>query len=226
MGKARAEPLIFSVWADELTRGIVIPRIGEQRFAMTYGKRDFRAGLEGILARNDAWWCAPLSCEQQAGEALSRTLTKLQAAYGSDMRQWLWGDAHPALSAHKPFGSVAALAGIFNVSVSSGGDSYTVNVGQYNANPVPADVKAAGAKKLLGGRFVSRHAPSLRAIYDLGDLESSQFIYQTGQSGLALSGRYGDMSQEWADGRYRKLQMQPARWRHVLELQPQKVAKR
>ena len=107
----------------------------------------------------------------------------------------------------------------------SGGDSYTVNVGQYNANPLPADVKAAGAKKLLGGRFVSRHAPSLRAIYDLGDLESSQFIYQTGQSGLALSGRYGDMSQEWADGRYRQLQMQPARWRHVLELQPPKRAK-
>ena len=33
------------------------------------------------------------------------------------------------------------------------------------------------------------------------------------------------MSQEWADGRYRQLQMQPARWRHVLELQPQKLAK-
>lgn len=225
MDKARPEPLIFSVWVDELTRAIVIPRIGEQRFAMTYGKRDFRAGLEGILARNDAWWCAPLSCEQQAGEALTRTLNKLQAAYGSDPGQWRWGDAHPALSVHKPFGSVAALAGIFNVSVPSGGDSYTVNVGQYNANPLPADVKAAGAKKLLGGRFVSRHAPSLRAIYDLGDLESSQFIYQTGQSGLALSGRYGDMSQEWADGRYRQLQMQPARWRHVLELQPPKRAK-
>ncbi|QXZ10523.1 penicillin acylase family protein [Comamonas sp. Y33R10-2] len=223
MDKARAEPLIFSVWVDELTRGIVIARIGEQRFAMTYGKRDFRAGLEGILARNDAWWCAPLSCEQQAGEALTRTLAKLQAAYGSDIKQWRWGDAHPALSAHKPFGAVAALAGIFNVSVPSGGDSYTVNVGQYNPNPLPADVKAASAKALLGGRFVSRHAPSLRAIYDLGDLESSQFIYQTGQSGMALSGRYGDMSREWADGRYRKLQMQPARWRHALELQPQKT---
>ena len=214
MERDRPEPLIFSVWVDELTRGLVIPRIGEQRFAMTYGKRDFRAGLEGMLARNDLWWCAPLSCEQQAGQALTRTLTKLQAAYGSDPRQWRWGDAHPALSAHKPLGSVAALAGLFNVSAASGGDTYSVNVGQYNANPSPSDAKGP-----LGGRFVSRHAPSLRAIYDLGDLESSQFIYQTGQSGLALSGRYADMSQEWADGRYRKLQMQPARWRHVLELQ-------
>ena len=109
---------------------------------------------------------------------------------------------------------MAALAGVFNVSVASDGDTYTVNVGQYNANPQPSDAKGP-----LGGRFVSRHAPSLRAIYDLGDPESSQFIYQTGQSGLVLSGRYADMSAEWADGRYRKLQMQPRRWRHVLELQ-------
>ena len=111
-------------------------------------------------------------------------------------------------------GAVAALAGVFNVSVASGGDAYSVNVGQYNANPPPSDAKGP-----LAGRFVSRHAPSLRAIYDLGDPESSQFIYQTGQSGLALSARYADMSAEWVDGRYRKLQMQPRRWRHVLELQ-------
>ena len=214
MERDRPEPLIFSVWVDELTRGLVIPRIGEQRFVMSYGKRDFRAGLEGMLARNDAWWCAPLSCEQQAGQALTRTLDKLQSAYGNDPRQWRWGAAHPALSAHKPLGSVAALAGVFNVSVASGGDAYSVNVGQYNANPPPSDAKGP-----LAGRFVSRHAPSLRAIYDLGDPESSQFIYQTGQSGLALSARYADMSAEWADGRYRKLQMQPRRWRHVLELQ-------
>ncbi|WP_051517725.1 penicillin acylase family protein [Comamonas thiooxydans] len=214
MERDRPEPLIFSVWVDELTRGLVIQRIGEQRFAMSYGKRDFRAGLEGILARNDAWWCAPLSCEQQAGQALTRTLDKLQSAYGNDPRRWRWGAAHPALSAHKPLGSVAALAGVFNVSVASGGDTYSVNVGQYNANPPPSDAKGP-----LAGRFVSRHAPSLRAIYDLGDPESSQFIYQTGQSGLVLSGRYADMSAEWADGRYRKLQMQPRRWRHVLELQ-------
>ncbi|EFI62836.1 MULTISPECIES: penicillin acylase family protein [Comamonas] len=214
MERDRPEPLIFSVWVDELTRGLVIPRIGEQRFVMSYGKRDFRAGLEGMLARNDAWWCAPLSCEQQAGQALTRTLDKLQSAYGNDPRQWRWGAAHPALSAHKPLGSVAALAGVFNVSVASGGDTYSINVGQYNANPPPSDAKGP-----LAGRFVSRHAPSLRAIYDLGDPESSQFIYQTGQSGLALSARYADMSAEWVDGRYRKLQMQPRRWRHVLELQ-------
>ena len=110
---------------------------------------------------------------------------------------------------------MAALAPVFNVSVASSGDNYTVNVGQYNPNPLPVDAKGP-----LAGRFVNRHAPSLRAIYDLGDLEASRFIYQTGQSGLALSGRYSDMSTEWAQGQYRPLQLQPGRWAHVLKLQP------
>lgn len=208
MDKNRAEPLIFAVWVDELTRGIVIPRIGEQRFAMTYGKRDYRAGIEGILARNDAWWCAPMSCAQQAAAALTRTLERLQALYGPDMGRWRWGRAHPALSAHRPFGGAALLAPVFDVRVASSGDSYTVNVGQY----LPGDAK---------GPFVNRHAPSLRAIYDLADLESSRFIYQTGQSGLAFSPRYADMRDEWAEGRYRPLRMEPGRWVHSLKLVPQ-----
>lgn len=208
MDKERAEPLIFAVWVDELTRGIVMARIGEQRFAATYGKRDYRAGLEGILARNDAWWCAPLSCRQQADAALTRALARLQSLYGADMGRWRWGWAHPALSAHRPFSGVALLAPWFDVSVPSSGDAYTVNAGQY----------LAGDKK---GPFVNRHAPSLRTIYDLADLENSRFIYQAGQSGLALSSRYADMRDEWAEGRYRPLQMQPARWRHCLRLVPQ-----
>jgi penicillin amidase len=38
---------------------------------------------------------------------------------------------------------------------------------------------------------------------------------------MALSSRYADMSAEWADGRYRPLQMAPARWRHSMMLRPQ-----
>ncbi|MGC5189035.1 penicillin acylase family protein, partial [Escherichia coli] len=69
--------------------------------------------------------------------------------------------------------------------------------------------------------FANRHAASLRAIYDLAEPERSLFIYQTGQSGVALSSRYADMSAGWADGRYRPLQMAPARWRHSMMLRPQ-----
>lgn len=207
MDAEQPAPLILAAWTDELVRGVVAPRVGEARFAATYGKRDFRAGIEGILARNDAWWCQPLGCAGQASAALDRALERLQAQYGADVAQWRWGEAHPAVSAHHPFSSVAALAPYFNVSVPTGGDSYTVNVGQYDAS------KTAGP-------FVNRHAASLRAVYDLADLERSRFVYQTGQSGLVLSPRYRDMAEEWRQVAYRALQRQPGQVPHRMRLEP------
>ena len=65
---------------------------------------------------------------------------------------------------------VAALAPLFEVRVPTGGDPFTVNVGQYQLDN-PAEP------------YANRHAASLRAIYDLANLENSRFIYQTGQSG-------------------------------------------
>ena len=207
MDAGKAAPLIFVAWTDELARGLIIPRIGEDRFTATYGKRDYRAALEGILERNDTWWCQPASCAGQSAVALGRALDRLQAAYGADPARWRWGTAHPALSVHRPFGNVPALARFFDVSVPSHGDAYTVNVGQYNAGEAT-------------GPYVNRHAASLRAVYDLADLEQSRFIYQTGQSGLVFSPRYRDMSTTWAETGYRALQRQPARWVHALTLTP------
>ena len=207
MDAGQAAPLVFAAWVDELVRGVIAARVGDDRFKATYGKRDYRAALEGILERDDAWWCQPLSCAEQSAAALARALDRLQAGYGDDPTRWRWGDAHPALSSHRPFGNVALLAPYFDVSVPSPGDTYTVNVGQYNA----------GEAK---GPFVNRHAASLRAVYDLEDLEQSQFIYQTGQSGLVFSPRYRDMRSAWAQGGYRRLQREPARMQHDLRLVP------
>ena len=46
--------------------------------------------------------------------------------------------------------------------------------------------------------FANRHAPSLRALYDLADLERSRFIQSTGQSGNVMSPWYSNMAQRWA----------------------------
>ena len=200
-------PLIFAAWADELTRGVIGGKLGEATFKPLYGKRNFRAGLEGILARNDADWCGAATCGGQSVAALDRALARLQKDYGADVSQWTWGKAHNALSSHKPLGNVPLLARFFDVRVPTGGDTFTVNVGQYWAN----DDKLP---------FANRHAASMRTLFDLADLEKSQFIYQTGQSGLVFSSRYRDMSPAWAAVQYRPLQMQPSTMVHVLRLVP------
>ena len=212
-GVMRAEsvaPLIFAAWADELTRGLIggkLDKPGVATFKPLYGKRNFRPAIEGIMARNDADWCGAAGCTAQSTAALDRALTRLQKDHGADLGQWTWGKAHNALSSHKPFGNVPLLAKFFDVRVPTGGDTFTVNVGQYWAN----DDKLP---------FANRHAASMRTLFDLADLEKSQFIYQTGQSGLVFSSRYRDMSEGWAKVEYRALQMKPGEMAHQLKLVP------
>jgi penicillin G amidase len=202
-----AAPLIVSVWTDEFVRGVIGAKLGSERLLSLYGKRPFRTAIEGILERDDKGWCGDAGCQVASGQALDRALARLQASYGADPSRWQWGVAHPALSAHRPLGEVAALARFFDVRVPTGGDGFTVNVGQFHASRTKEP-------------FANRHAASLRALYDLSDLEQSSFVYQTGQSGLVFSSRYGDMSSEWAAVSYRPLQLNPPEMAHRLQLQP------
>jgi len=188
-----AAALVFNVWADELTRGLLVPHLGAERFQALYGKRHFRAAVEGILARSDAFWCGKAGCPAQVSGALDRALSRIAAQLGTDLRTWRWGAWHPAISSHKPLGKVPYVSAAFDVRTESAGDLFTVNVGQYWAND-PQEP------------FANRHAASLRAVYDLAEPEQSVFMYQTGQSGHAFDPRSRDMAHAWASGRYRPLQ--------------------
>jgi penicillin G amidase len=201
-----AAALVFNVWADELTRGLLVPHLGAERFQALYGKRHFRAAVEGILKRSDSFWCGAAGCPAQVSEALDRALIRIAAKHGKDRRTWRWGAWHPAISSHKPFGKVPFLNTLFDVRTESAGDLFTVNVGQYWAN----DLKEP---------FANRHAASMRAVYDLADPDQSVFIYQTGQSGHVSDSRSRSMASAWASGQYRALQ-QKGTTVHRLVLKP------
>jgi penicillin amidase len=207
MTRNSAGALIYSVWIDEVTRAILIPKLGETRFKALFGKRAFRPAIEGVLATQDTSWCGEAGCQVLMNKALDSALDKIVAMQGDKVSEWNWGRAHPALSAHKPFGNVKPLAAFFDVSGPSGGDAFTVNVGQYwtSSATVP---------------FATRHAASMRAVYDLANLDESGFIYQTGQSGHPFSPRYQDMKDEWGQVKYRPLRMSTTGSTQTLQLRP------
>jgi penicillin amidase len=207
MTRDSAGALIYAVWIDEVTRAILLPKLGETRFKALFGKRAFRPAVEGVLATQDKAWCGDAGCQTLMNKALDTALDKIVAMQGDKVSTWNWGRAHPALSAHKPFGNVKALASFFDVSGPSGGDAFTVNVGQYwtSSATVP---------------FATRHAASMRAVYDLANLDESAFIYQTGQSGHPFSPRYQDMKDEWGQVKYRPLRMMTTGPTQVLQLNP------
>ena len=179
-GEMRADaaaPLIYSVWIDEFTRGVIGAKLGKEKFEALYGKRLFRNAVEGFLERDDAGWCGTGGCGAASSAALDRAIERVRQWQGDDVAAWNWGRAHPAISVHRPFSNVGALAPLFEVRTPTGGDPFTVNVGQYHLDKADAP-------------FANRHAASLRAVYDLADLDRSVFVYQTGQSGNVFSSRY------------------------------------
>ncbi|HEX5783811.1 MAG TPA: penicillin acylase family protein [Burkholderiaceae bacterium] len=205
MAANQAAPLIFAAWVDALTRLTIGQKLGEAKFNSLYGKRQFRDAVEGLLARNDRFWCGEAGCPAQVSRALDLALADLQARYGANVERWQWGRAHPAVSKHQPFSNVAPLASLFEVRVPTGGDTFTVNVGRYNLDQPSLP-------------FANRHAASLRALYDLSNLDNSRFIYQTGQSGNPFDPRYRDMANTWAQGGYRPLKMDGQTFVHTLTL--------
>ncbi|MGB8337747.1 MAG: penicillin acylase family protein [Burkholderiales bacterium] len=186
-----AAPLIFSAWYRELTRLVYADELGDEIFGKEW---DQRAVFLHHVLKNDngqSRWCDDIStaqienCGGMMTLALSRAVDDLQKRYGNRMDYWRWGDAHFALSEHRPFSKQSTLAKLFDIRVPSAGDSYSVNVGRHT---ISNDAQP----------FANRHAASLRAIYDLSDLNQSRYMHSTGQSGNRLSPHYDDFAKKWA----------------------------
>ena len=206
MRQESAGAAILNVWAEDLTQLLIKPKVGD-RFMSLYGKRHFRAGLQHLLDKPQAFWCPQANCDALISQAMDAAIGRLVQWQGDTPGNWRWGELHPALSGHRPFAKVAVLSSLFNVSEPSAGDLFTVNVGQYWANEPELP-------------FANRHAASYRGIYDLSREGADLFIYQTGQSGHMLSGRSRDMAKDWANQGYRPLRFDPTPARHTLNLQP------
>lgn len=214
MAGDKAAPLIFWAWARQLAQGLFADEAGEKVWSAS--ARAYRDALEGVMERDDAWWCddkttpAAETCAQQNATALTRALDELQSLQGPDVSAWRWDRAHVARSEHRPFSKVKLLARWFELRAPVGGDTYTVNVSRVNLKP----------DSRTGELYLDEHGPSLRAVYDLGDPAQSRFMHSTGQSGSVLSPLYGSFVQRWAKVEYVPVWGGVAE--HTLLLKPQR----
>lgn len=204
MDANRAEPLIFTAWMREASRQIFVDELGDALLKDYWEQRNVHLSMVNVLKNLNGQgnWCKnvnaaaadrPQNCADLLSASLDAALTDLGKRYGKNVANWRWGDAHFALSEHRPFSKVAPLAKFFDVRVPTPGDTYTINVGRYNMRDEAQP-------------FASRHAASLRALYDLSNLENSVFIHSTGQSGNVLSPLYRNFSQRWASVAYLPMQ--------------------
>ena len=194
MAPERSEPLIAWAWWRELTRAIYADELGDA-FRQNWLSRAVFLGHVLSGDAEHARWCddvrtpAVETCEELLALSLDAALADLAKRHGSDPARWRWGEAHAARHEHRPFGRQPLLARFFDIRVPSPGDAYTVNVGRNNLNDEAQP-------------FANRHAASLRAIYDLSDLEKSLYIHSGGQSGNLFSDHYEAFTEAWAKNEY------------------------
>lgn len=203
MATDRPEPLVATAWMRELTRLVYADELGPELFSSLWDQR--QVFMMAVLSGKDGQgaWCGNAreagggGCAALVSRALDLALDDLGKRFGAEWRSWRWGVAHDARSEHRPFARVAALARIFDVRVPVPGDTYTVNVNRHT-------IRNAAEP------FVSRHAASLRAIYDLADPERSLFMHSTGQSGLPTSRLYRNLAERWAKVEFLPMQTRRA----------------
>ncbi len=191
MVRASATPLIFAAWLAEVNRGLYADELGDL-FQPFYG---LRPGTVVHMLTSRRAWCddvtttAVETCGQTVTVALSRAIDDLARRYGDDMKDWRWGEAHRAVFDHILLGRIPVLKRLANVSIETGGGSFTVNRGRHNI----ANEEAP---------FAANHGSGYRAVYDLSDLSNSVFSVGTGASGNFLSWRYDNTTRRWRDGDY------------------------
>ncbi len=151
--------------------------------------------------------------------ALAGGLNLLRSAYGSDLNAWTWGQLHTATFRNASLGEsgIGPIESLFNRGpfATSGGSSI-VNATAWdwtNGFTDRGEIEASEAMdawtrgqhpKTFDARqaFRVESLPSMRMLVDLGNLDNSQTMHTTGQSGHAYHPHYIDMAEPWSRVEY------------------------
>ena len=185
------EPLIFAEWVRALTRRLASDELGPL-FAEFEGPRPLFIERVYRDIEGASIWCdvdktpETETCGQMASIALDDALARLVRDHGANIDGWRWGTAHLAVHRHTPLGYFGPLGLIFNIENETSGGNYTLLRGQ---TPGRGETP-----------FRNVHAAGLRVAYDFADLDRSQMIISTGQSGHPFSQFYDHLAELWARG--------------------------
>ncbi len=199
----------FSVFELAVERAIFDGNLGP--WAASYVGSDWANDLTATLigtpdGRASAWWGD--RAKGTGADAAAVTAKALDTA-GSWLRRdlgdpgtWSWGRIHTIAFREATFGSagIGPLDWYFDTSpVPVNGASGAVDNTYYQwsvayPDPVAGTPPAATS---LAGIFAVTNGPSMRAIYDMGNLDASRVITTTGQSGVPFSPHNTDFIARW-----------------------------
>jgi penicillin amidase len=168
---------------------------------------DLAATLVGTPAgRASKWWANP--ADPNAGDAAAVTAGALDVA-GTALRRelgdpssWAWGRIHQIAFKEQTLGSsgIGPIEWYFSTSPSEvNGAAGAVDNNYYRVSRAYTDPTDPSyiPVSTLKATFAVTNGPSMRAIYDLSNLDASRIVTTTGQSGQPFSIHNTDFIAKW-----------------------------
>ena len=196
--------LVFHVILDELLNNIYkdeLDLVDEKAFdALVHFSMLPYRNIHWVLSTGKSSWIDDVrtknkteSIEEIIISSFERAINRIENEVGVNPTVWSWGALHTLTHPH-PLGKIKLLDLLFGFNVgpyTTGGSSMTVNKGEY---------------EVLDG-FDQSVGASFRRIVDMNNMNLTQFIIPTGQSGQQNSPHYLDQAHLYNKGLYRTTYM-------------------
>ena len=195
-GLNEVAPTIYTKLVYHIMRLCMEDELGEKNFSTIQSSYLYKGSILNILENEDSpWWqdvsghLGVTSRDMIINSALNATITELKTQLGHDIAQWTWDRVHSIEHVH-PVGRKKPFNKFFNVG------PFPVTAGNDVPNKMMYTVDSTGLYKTYS-------SPALRILVDFADVEASESINPTGQSGNPMSQHYEDQAEMFINGVYR-----------------------
>jgi penicillin amidase len=196
-------PTLYNKWLYFYLKNTFEDEMGEEEFQLFLGTHIMKQLIEAQSQNaTSPWWDnrATKNKKETRQEILTSSfksaIASLEKQLGTDINTWKWEKVH-VLEHQHPIGKVALFHKFFNVGT----------------------FPIAGTNEVINNLFFTfsdatqytiKGGPSTRRIIDFSDIENSQSILPTGQSGNPMSKHYKDQAAMYVDGKFRKMKLNKA----------------
>lgn len=193
-------PTIYNKWIYNYLKNTFQDELGEADFKMLLTTHIVKQIIEPQSKNeNSVWWdnvntkTKKETRDEILNNSFHESITALENQLGKDVNSWTWDRVHTLEHQH-PLGKVAALRDVFNVG------PFNVPGSTEVINNLFFDFTDTGEYLVKGG-------PSTRRVIDFSDIENSESILPTGQSGNPFSKHYNDQAEMYSTGKFRKMKL-------------------
>ncbi|MFT4533341.1 MAG: penicillin amidase [Saprospiraceae bacterium] len=189
-------PTIYTKLIYHCMRLCIADEIGMENFQTIQSSYLYKGSIMNLLENEDSPWWENVSANSSVSSrdmifssALNATINELTSQLGNDPNKWTWNRVHTIEHVH-PIGRKKPFDKFFNVG------PFPVTAGNDVPNKMMYSVDSTGVYKTYS-------SPALRILVDFADIEASESINPTGQSGNPMSKHYDDQAEMFVNGVYR-----------------------